>query len=326
MAEVSALLRQDDVRLVTLTGPGGVGKTRLALQVATDLGGDFAHGAKFVALAAVRDPALVASTIAHALGVVEAGGRSSGDRLGDALRNRHLLLVLDNYEHLLDAAPLVTDLLTRCPTLAVLATSRSPLRLAGEHVVPVPPLALPDLERLPVVERLAEVGAVRLFVDRARAADPAFVLTGENAGAVAAVCHRLDGLPLAIELAAARSTLFAPAAMLPRLARRLPLLTGGRRDAPDRHRTMRDAIAWSHDLLGEAEQTLFRRLAVFVAGFTLEAAEFVAGDGGGRGARRCRRAGRSPIGQPGRRARRRAPLRDAGDDPRIRPGATRSKR
>jgi predicted ATPase/transcriptional regulator with XRE-family HTH domain len=272
---VSALLREDGARLVTLTGPGGVGKTSLALGVATELSPDFAHGAAVVFLAAVRDPALVASTIALALGVVEAGGRSPVDRLGAALRERHLLLLLDNLEHLLDAAPLVTDLLARCPRLAVLATSRAPLRLAGEHVYPVPPLAVPDPDRLPPQDELAGVAAVRLFVARSRAADPAFALTGENADAVAAVCHRLDGLPLAIELAAARSRHLPPGALLPRLARRLPLLTQGRRDAPARHQTMRDAIAWSVDLLTDGERRVFRRLAVCVDGFTLDAAAAV---------------------------------------------------
>lgn len=293
LADVSAMLRGDrhaqggaqrapGTRLVTLTGPGGVGKTRLALQVAAELAGEFANGTAFVSLAAVRDPALVSSTIAYVLGVAEGGGRVPVDRLGDALRARHLLLVLDNFEQVVEAAALVTDLLVRCPRLVVLVTSRAALRLESERVYPVPPLVVPDPEHLPIVERLANVAAVRLFVDRARAVDPAFGLTDGNAGAVAAVCHRLDGLPLAIELAAARSTLFAPDAMLPRLARRLPLLTGGRRDAPARHRTMRDAIAWSHDLLSDDEQTLFRRLAVFVGGFTLEAAEYVSretGDG-----------------------------------------------
>jgi predicted ATPase/DNA-binding CsgD family transcriptional regulator len=280
VAAVAAVLRADGIRLVTLTGPGGVGKTALCLGVAAEVGGDFAHGAVFIPLAAVRDPALVAPAIAHVLGVVDAGGRAPVDRLKDALRDRHLLLVLDNLEHLLDAAPLVTDLLAWCPRLAVLATSRATLRLAGEYVVPVPPLAVPDPDRLPATDELAAVAAVRLFVERARASNPAFVLTGENAGAVAAICHRLDGLPLAIELAAARSALLAPAALLPLLARRLPLLTGGRRDAPARQRTLRAAIAWSHDLLPPEEQVVFRRLAIFAGGCTLEAAQALCGGPG----------------------------------------------
>ena len=191
------------------------------------------------------------------------------------LRNRHLLLILDNLEHLLDASPLATDLLSRCPRLAILTTSRAPLRLAGERVVPVPPLAVPNPDRLPATSELAGVAAVRLFVERARAADPEFALSDENAGAIAAICHRLDGLPLAIELAAARSTIFTPAAMLPRLAQRLPLLVDGRRDAPERQRTLRNTISWSYELLTQEQQALFRRLAVFVGGFTPEAADAV---------------------------------------------------
>ncbi len=272
---VSALLRTSGIRLVTLTGPGGVGKTALGLGVAAEVGRDFDHAAVFVPLATVREPDLVAPTIARVLGVAEAGGRSPVDRLGDALRDRQLLLVVDNFEHLLDAVPLITDLLARCPRLAVLATSRATLRLAGEHVVPVLPLAVPDPDSLPMTDELTTFAAVRLFVERSRASNPAFVLTSQNAGAVVAVCHRLDGLPLAIELAAARSAVLSPAALLPLLARRLPLLTAGRRDAPARQRTLGDTIAWSYDLLSPADQAHFRRMAVFVGGFTLEAAEAV---------------------------------------------------
>lgn len=268
--------RPEGSRLVTLTGPGGVGKTRLALQVAADWANGFADGAVFVSLAAVRDPAVVGPTIASVLGMIGGGWRTPEEGLGDALQASHLLLVLDNFEQVLPAAPLVTGLLLRCPRLTVLVTSRAVLRVEGERVYPVPPLAVPDPERLPIVERLAAVGSVRLFVERAQAADPSFRLSPANAGAVAAICHRLDGLPLAIELAASRSYVLSPNAMLPRLAQRLPLLTEGRRDAPDRHRTMRDAIAWSYGLLPAEEQAVFRRLSVFTGGFTLEAAASVA--------------------------------------------------
>jgi predicted ATPase/DNA-binding CsgD family transcriptional regulator/transcriptional regulator with XRE-family HTH domain len=274
---VAALLRSGDVRLVTLTGVGGVGKTRLALHIAAEYGGDFSAGVALVSLGSLRDPTLVAATAAQALGVGEIGDRRPEDRVADALGGRHLLLVIDNFEHLLAAAPLVTDLLARCPRLVVLATSRAALRLAGEHELPVPPLDLPDPEQGTEARALADIAAVRLFVERARAVDPAFALTTDNAAAVAAVCQRLDGLPLAIELAAARTRHLPPGALLPRLARRLPFLTGGRRDAPARHQTVRDAIAWSHDLLSHAEQVRFRRLAVFAGGFTLAAAEAVAG-------------------------------------------------
>jgi predicted ATPase len=276
VAAVSALFQKGGVRLVTLTGPGGVGKTALALGVAASLGDHFADGAVFVPLAALRQPDLVAPTIARVLGMVDSGRRSPIDRLGALLRDRHLLLVLDNLEHLLDAAPVATDLLVRCPRLAVLATSRSILRLAGEHVMPVPPLAVPDPDHLLATDELTTFGAVRLFVERARASNPAFNLTVENAGAVAAICHRLDGLPLAIELAAARSAVLSPASLLPLLARRLPLLTAGRRDAPARQRTLADAIAWSDDLLSPADRALFRRVAVCVGGFTLKMAEALA--------------------------------------------------
>jgi non-specific serine/threonine protein kinase len=280
VAAVAVLLGDVAVRLVTLTGPGGVGKTRLALRVAEELAGGFPDGVWFVPLAPVRDPALVADAVAGVLGVRETASRTFVAGLQGFLRDKQALLLLDNLEHVLEAAPLATDLLSTCPRLKILATSRAALRLSGEHGFAVPPLALPDLADLPPLDRLSETPAVRLFVERARATRADFALTAGNAAAVTQVCHRLDGLPLAIELAAARVAVLPLQALLVRLDRRLALLTGGARDQPPRLRTMRDAIAWSHDLLTPAEQTLFRRLSVFVGGCTLEAAEAVAGETG----------------------------------------------
>ena len=278
-AEVAALLRREGVRLVTLTGSGGVGKTRLALRVAEEVADDFADGVAFVSLAPIRDAGFVASAIAQAMGVGETNDGSILERLRKSVRGRHALLVLDNFEHLLAAAPLVTDLLASCPPLKVLVTSRARLRVSGEHAFPVPPLMLPAATGGGSIADPADADAVRLFVARAQEANPAFALTKGNAAAVVQICRRLDGLPLAIELAAAWITVLSPAAMLARLERRLPLLTGGPRDAPERLRTMGDAIAWSHDLLTAEEQALFRRLAIFVGGCTLEAAEAVAAGG-----------------------------------------------
>jgi predicted ATPase/class 3 adenylate cyclase len=272
---VCQLLRAPQVRLLTILGPGGVGKTRIAVAVTEAMLGSLEHGACFVALASLHNPDLVMSAIAQALDIRETGRLPLWERLIARLSIRPPLLVLDNFEHLTAAAPLLAELLMSCPELKIAVTSREALHLYGEHEFTLSPLAVPELGSQLSLEELASVPAVDLFVQRARAVRAGFTLTAENVAAVAEICVRLDGLPLAIELAAARVNVLSPAAILPRLASRLDLLTGGARDWPTRHRTLRGAIDWSFDLLDPLERLLFRRLAIFRGGWTLDAAEVV---------------------------------------------------
>ncbi len=276
-ASLHQLLSRADARLITLTGPGGIGKTRLALQVASRISDQFPGGVCFVSLSGVGDPGLIVPTIAQAVGGREAGNPSPQEGLKGCLGEveQPMLLLLDNFEHLISAAPIVAQLLTTSPKLKVLVTSQAPLHVYGEHEFPVPPLELPDLKSIPPMEALSRLPAVALFVERAQAVKHEFALTKENAPAVAAICARLDGLPLAIELAAARIKLLSPSAMLARLESRLNLLTGGARDLPSRQQTLRSTVDWSYGLLNAAEQTLFRRLSVFTGGCTLEGVEAV---------------------------------------------------
>jgi predicted ATPase/DNA-binding XRE family transcriptional regulator len=264
-------------RLLTLTGPGGVGKTSLAMSVAAHMRGQFTDGTVFVDLSPLRDPKLVLDTIARALGVRESGSRAINALLQEHLNGKRLLLILDNFEQLIAAAARVADLVNACPTLVVLVTSRAALRVRGEQQFRISPLPVAEF-RGASTEMLGATAAVRLFVARAQAIKPDFILTAENAPAVARICYRLDGLPLAIELAAARVSLLPPVELLARLERRLPLLTKGARDAPARQQTLRATIDWSYELVAPEEQQLFRRLSVFVGGCTPEAAEAVCGD------------------------------------------------
>ena len=276
LEEVRALLR-DGARLLTLTGPGGTGKTRLSIEAASDVIDAFPDGVYWVPLAAITDPALVGPAIATSLGLHDTGSRPVAERVAEHLRDRTVLLVIDNFEQVLPAAPLIGDLLRAAPKLKVVASSRAPLRVYGEREFPVPPLTLADPDA--AFEVLAQSEAVRLFVERAMAVRPDFQVTAQNARPIAELCVRLDGLPLAIELAAARVKILPPEAILERLSHTLDLLSGGSRDLPDRQRTLRGAIQWSYDLLEEPARVLFARLAAFAGGAWLPEIEAVCGRG-----------------------------------------------
>jgi predicted ATPase len=277
-AALCNLVSRADVRLVTLLGPPGIGKTRLGVQVAAGLREAFAAGVWFVPLAPLREAPLVIPAIARVLDVREIGGQSLMDTLVMALQGKQLLLVLDNFEQVVAAAPDLAQVLEYAPDLTLLVTSRAALRVTGEHVWAVPPLCLPDLCQLPPLDVLLEYPAVQLFVQRAQAVHPTFALTESTAPAVAMLCVRLEGMPLALELAAARSRVLSPQALLARLDQRLGLLTSGAANAPKRHQSLRAAIAWSYELLTPEAQVLFRRLGVFVAGCTLAAVDAVCRD------------------------------------------------
>ncbi|MDQ3990686.1 MAG: NB-ARC domain-containing protein, partial [Actinomycetota bacterium] len=278
LGEVATLL--EGTRLLTLTGPGGTGKTRLSLEAARRALGSFPGGVFFVALAPISEAELVPSTIAQALGLREVPNQSHVETLKEHLADRTTLIVLDNFEQVVDAAPVVAELLAGTAGTRFLVTSREVLHIAGEQEYPVPPLGVPDPAHLPPLASLSQFEAVRLFVERARAVRPAFEVTNENAPAVAEICARLEGLPLAIELAAARVKILTPQAILGRLEKRLTFLAGGSRDLPIRQQTLRGAIAWSYDLLDRNERAFFDRLGAFVGGFTVEAADEIANPGG----------------------------------------------